>query len=143
MTPADIKNYQKDKSKTEEVKLQKPVPVELRYETIVVENGKVHIYRDVYELGTNTEDDLRRVLSAYDVELDQLDANVKAQLLGAIKSMAVDAHGNPVSEEDTKKANVSSKSGKVTTTIKGKKEIVIDVPQLAGKGYPSAVNLMG
>jgi len=143
LTPADIKNYQKDKSKTEEVKLQKPVLVELRYETIVVENGKVHIYRDVYELGTNTEDDLRRVLTAYDVELDQLDANVKSQLLDALKLMAVDAHGQPVSDEDTKKSNSPSKSGKVTTTIKGKKEIVIDVPQLAGKGYPPAVSLMG
>ena len=32
-----------------QVKLAKPVPVELRYETIVVEDGKLHIYRDVYD----------------------------------------------------------------------------------------------
>ena len=37
----------------------------------------------------------------------------------------------------------SKKSGKITTTIKGKKEIVVDVPQLAGKGYPDPVDLMG
>jgi len=143
LTPDGIKSYQKDKSKTQEMKLNDPVPVELRYETIVVDDGKIHIYRDVYELGTNTEENLRKVLNAYDVDLDQIDQNIKAQLLDALKSMAVDAHGQPVSEEDTKKPETPSKSGKVTTTIKGKKEIVIDIPQLAGKGYPLPVNLMG
>ena len=145
LTPADIANYQKDKSKTQEMKLNDPVPVELRYETIVAEDGKIHIYRDVYELGTNTEDNLRKVLSAYDIDLDQLDANVKQQLIDGLQSMAVDAHGNPVDENDNKSSDTGkkSKSGKITTTIKGKKEVVVDVPQLAGKGYPAPVNLMG
>jgi lipoprotein-anchoring transpeptidase ErfK/SrfK len=146
LTPQDIKSREEDRSKTQEMKLQNPVPVELRYETIVVEGGKVHIYRDVYELGTNTEDNLRKVLSAYDVDFDQLDQNVKQQLLDAVQSMAVDAKGNPVDENDNKDSNSNSKSrksGKITTTIKGKKEIVVEVPQLAGKGYPDPVDLMG
>jgi hypothetical protein len=65
--------------------------------------------------------------------------------MDALQSMAVDARGNPVDEDDSKAANSSKKpkSGKITTTIKGKKEIVIDVPQLAGKGYPAPVSLMG
>jgi lipoprotein-anchoring transpeptidase ErfK/SrfK len=145
LTPNDIKEREKDRSKTEEMKLNNPVPVELRYETIVVDDGKVHIYRDVYELGTNTEDNLRKVLSAYDVDLDQLDQNVKQQLMEALQSMAVDAKGNPVDENDKKDSSdgKKSKSGKITTTIKGKKEMVVDVPQLAGKGYPAPVDLMG
>ena len=145
LTLDDIKNYQKDKSKTQEMKLNDPVPVELRYETIVVEDGKIHVYRDVYELGTNTEENLQKVLSAYDVNLDQLDPNVKQQLMDALQTMAVDAKGNPVDENDKKDSasDKKSKSGKITTTIKGKREIVIDVPQLAGKGYPAPVNLMG
>ena len=145
LSPEDIKNYEKDKSKTQEMKLNNPVPVELRYETIVVEDGKVHIYRDVYELGTNTEDNLRKVLAAYDVDLGQLDPNVKQQLMDGLQSMAVDAHGNPVDGNDKKGSgsDKKTKSGKITTTIKGKKEIVVDVPQLAGKGYPAPVNLMG
>jgi lipoprotein-anchoring transpeptidase ErfK/SrfK len=145
LTPEDIKEHEKDRSKTDEMKLTKPVPVELRYETIVIEDGKVHVYRDVYELGTNTEDNLRKVLAAYDVDLDQLDPNVKQQLMDALDSMAVDAKGNPVDENDSKAADTSKKpkSGRVTTTIKGKKEIVVDVPQLAGKGYPAPVDLMG
>ena len=144
LTEDAIKKYQKDRSNTEELELNQSVPVELRYETIVAEDGKIHIYRDVYELGTNTEENLRKVLSAYDVNFDQLDQPVKDQLLEAIKSMAVDAKGEPVDENDKPDSDSSKpKSGKITTTIKGKKEIVIDVPQLAGKGYPSPVNLVG
>ena len=111
----------------------------------MVEDGKVHIYRDVYELGTNTEDNLRKVLAAYDVDLDQLDQSVKQQLIDALQSMAVDAKGDPVDEDDSKAANSGkkSKSGRITTTIKGKKEVVVEVPQLAGKGYPAPVNLKG
>ena len=143
LTIADIKNYQKDRSKTDELKLTNPVPVELRYETIVVENGQVHVYRDVYELGTNTEDNLRKVLSVYDMNYDDLDRSVKDQLLQALQSMAVDAHGDPVTENDPQNTNSKPKKGKITTTIKGQKEVVIRVPQLAGKGYPAPVNLVG
>jgi lipoprotein-anchoring transpeptidase ErfK/SrfK len=143
LTAEDIKKYQKDRSKTEELKLSSPVPVELRYETIVVEDGKVHIYRDVYELGTNTEENLRKVLAAYDVNLDDLDANVKQQLLDGLTSMAVDAKGNPVDEDDRPSNSSNSKKGKITTTIKGKKDVEVIVPQLAGKGYPAPVNLVG
>src|SRR5262249_41455286 len=44
-----IDTYLREKTKTRVVKLQKIVPVELRYETIVVEDGKLHIYKDVYD----------------------------------------------------------------------------------------------
>ena len=143
LSDADITNYQKDRSKTDELKLANPVPVELRYETIVVENGQVHIYRDVYELGTNTEDNLRKVLAVYGVNFDDLDQNVKDQLMQALQSMAVDAHGDPVDESANQNTNNKSKKGKITTTIKGQKEAVVTVPQLAGKGYPAPVNLVG
>src|SRR5215204_5291131 len=74
LTLEDITNYGKNKSETKNVKLQKPIPVELRYETIVVENGVLKIFRDVYERGTNTEENLRRVLEVYGVSLDSLQA---------------------------------------------------------------------
>src|SRR6266849_11137306 len=56
--------YLKKRTKTRVVKLDKSVPVELRYETIVVEDGQLHIYRDVYDQNTNTEENLRTVLEA-------------------------------------------------------------------------------
>jgi hypothetical protein len=59
--------------------------------------------------------------------------------------MALDAHGNPVDENANSNANKSSKpkSGHITTTVKGKKDITLEFAQLAGKGYPDPVNLEG
>ena len=70
MTAQQEHEYEQQKTKTQEVKLSEPVPVELRYETIVVQNGKLIVYRDVYEKGTNTEENLRKVLDAAGVPFD-------------------------------------------------------------------------
>src|SRR5690349_16961898 len=43
LTMDQIKGYEKNRTETKEVNLSQPMPVELRYETIVVEDGKVHI----------------------------------------------------------------------------------------------------
>jgi lipoprotein-anchoring transpeptidase ErfK/SrfK len=134
-----IAEYGKNKTETKPLKLSKAVPVELRYETITVEDGKLHIYRDVYDHGTNTEDNLRNVLQAYGVAADQLTENERAQVMRGLSQMARDATGKP-SEADgsTPKKNPT---GKVTRTIKGTKEVIIEIAALAGKGYPAPVDL--
>ncbi|MFN2502065.1 MAG: L,D-transpeptidase [Pyrinomonadaceae bacterium] len=141
ITLQDVKSYEKTKTETKEVKLEQPIPVELRYETIVLENGSLKIYRDVYEKGTNTEENLRRVLEHYGVSLDNLQPEVRQQLLDALQQMSLDAKGQPVTPTDAqaskKTANSNKGSGKVTSTIKGKKEVVLQLPELAGKGYPA------
>ena len=148
----DIGNYGKNKSETKNVKLQKPVPVELRYETIVVENGVLKIFRDVYERGTNTEENLRRVLDVYGVSLDSLDAADRDKILQGLKQMANDALGNPVDQNTSanmnsnansaKNQNSNSNRDKVTKNIKGKKEVTFQLAQLQGKGYPAPVNAL-
>lgn len=65
-------SYLENKQKTMTVKLTQTVPVELRYETIVLEDGKLHIYKDVYAQHTNTEENLRRVLEANGLKLEDL-----------------------------------------------------------------------
>ena len=110
VSQSDIEQYLTDKTKTKSVKLDQVIPVELRYETIVLEDGKLHIYKDVYAQHTNTEENLRRVLEAQGGRLEDLSAEQRQQALDALK-----------------------------TQPKG--EVVIDVPQLAQKGYPVAVNL--
>ncbi len=154
LTPADVKGYAAKPTETKSVKMDNAVPVELRYETIVVEDGKLHIYRDVYDKGTNTEDNLRAVLSVYGVTPEQLTPQERAQVTDALKEMAHDALGHPTNGDDSssntpsanKNAAVSNKkavkneSGKVTRTIKGRKEIVIEIAALKGKGYPAPVN---
>jgi lipoprotein-anchoring transpeptidase ErfK/SrfK len=140
LTPQDIQNYAKNPSKTQAVKLANPVPVELRYETIVVEDGKLHIYRDVYGFGTNTEENLRNVLAVYGVKLEDLSEQERTQALDALKQMARDAHGNPTDAGPTRPKG-RSKTGNVTYNVKGDKEVVIEVAALRGKGYPAPVNL--
>jgi lipoprotein-anchoring transpeptidase ErfK/SrfK len=108
ITTQEIKNYEKQKTETKNVKLQKTVPVELRYETIVVEDGKLRIFRDVYERGTNTEENLRRVLDSYGVSLDSLKDREK--ILQGLKQMAFDATGQPVETTGNQKANANTKN---------------------------------
>src|SRR6202008_4578696 len=67
-----IASYLEDREKTKTVKLNQSVPVELRYETIVLEDGKLHIYKDVYAQDTNTEENLRAVLEANGVRFEDL-----------------------------------------------------------------------
>ena len=108
-------SYLEDKEQTKTVKLNQPVPVELRYETIVFEGGKLHIYNDVYAQDTNTEENLRSVLEAHGLKFEDLSEQQRTQALDAL-------------------------SGK-TKPKKGEKEIVIDLGGLSAKGYPAPVDL--
>ncbi len=152
LTEKEIKDYEKQKTETKNVNLDKSIPVELRYETIVVEDGKLYIYRDVYERGTNTEENLRRVFDSYGVSFDDLDQKQKDEILKGLEQMAYNAVGKSVSEDESnsnteadsnKAKNEKSKKddAKVTRSVKGKKEVSFDVAQLQGKGYPKPVDL--
>lgn len=153
MTMQDIKGYEKTKSETKEVKLDAAIPVELRYETIVVEDGKLKIYRDVYERGTNTEENLTRVLETFGVSINNLPAADREKILAGLEMMAMDAEGSPVESHANANTNMTSSNsaksgknsnsgdGKVTRKIKGKKELIFEIAELKGKGYPAAVNM--
>ena len=143
---AQIAEYEKNKTETKNVKLQKAVPVELRYETIMVEDGKLHIYRDVYDHDTNSEETLRSVLQANGVTLEQLSDQERSQVMNALKEMSRDASGKldeskPDNTNRNSKAKSENSSGKVTRTIKGSKEVVIEIAALKGKGYPAPVGM--
>lgn len=142
ITMDEVKGYQKNKTETEDYKLSTPVPVELRYETIFVEDGKLKIFRDVYERGTNTEENLRRVLETFGVSLDSFDEKLRSEIMKGLESMASDASGKPVDEERGEESEKGKNtSDKVTRNIKGKKEVVFDIPELKGKGYPAPVSI--
>ncbi|HST51975.1 MAG TPA: L,D-transpeptidase family protein [Pyrinomonadaceae bacterium] len=140
LTPAQVAAYAQKRDRTQAVKLSTPVPVELRYETIVVQDGQLHIYRDVYDKGTDTEENLRNVLGVYGVRLEDLSEQERSQALDALQQMAHDAHGNPSRAADAPLRG-KSKTGGVTYNVKGEKEVVIDIAALRGKGYPAPVNL--
>ncbi len=160
LTLEQIMAYAKTPKETKDVKLNRSVTVELRYETIVIEDGKLHIYRDVYDRDTNTEENLRKVLETYGVTLEQLSEQERAAVLNALKEMSRDAAGKADETKASSNANASIEStqdkkasnknenkkvdandGKVTRAVKGKKEIVIEISALKGKGYPAAVEM--
>jgi hypothetical protein len=151
LSDADIASYKKNRSETKQVTLTNPVPVELRYETIVAEDGKLHIYRDVYDRNTNTEENLRAVLEANGIKLEDLTEEERSQILEALEEMSRDARGRPDSDAPATAKSTASpsasptpspkavarKSGRVTRNFRGKKEIVIEIAALKGKGYPA------
>ena len=144
LKPEDVAAYAKERDETKQVRLSAPVPVELRYETIVVEDGRLHIYRDVYDKGTNTEENLRRVLEAFSVRLEDLSEQERAQVTEALRAMARDARGNPADGQATPTPSPSpgkKTDVRETKTVKGQKEIVVEIAALRGKGYPAPVNL--
>ena len=87
VSESTITSYLEDKEKTKTVKLNQPVPVELRYETIVLEDGKLHLYKDVYAQETNTEENLRTVLEANGVRFEDLPEQQRTEILKALKDV--------------------------------------------------------
>ncbi len=158
ISDAAIKSYLADKTRTRVVKLDRVVPVELRYETIVIEDGKLHIYRDVYDQDTNTEENLRAVLDVNGVKLEDLGEEERAQVLDALNAMSrhplkaatTKTAGSP-SPSNSPLASTNAKTEKSEKKVaaararkpigKNQKEVVIELAGLKGKGYPAAMNL--
>ena len=84
-----IAAYLQKRTRTQVVKLSKIVPVELRYETIVIQDGQLHVYRDVYNKNTNTEENLRAAFEANGIGFDTLSEEQKTQALDAVNAMSL------------------------------------------------------
>jgi len=148
-----IADYEKKNTKTESVKLKQPVLVELRYETIVAQDGQLHIYRDVYERGTNTIENATRVLDAYGIKFEKLSEQEKSSLTRALDEMNQDARGNKIAgvdhpdqgpNEDSAQKREAAKEnrkekGQVTRKVLGQQDIAVPIAALKDKGYPAPV----
>jgi lipoprotein-anchoring transpeptidase ErfK/SrfK len=136
----EIAQYLDDKTRTKTVKLGQVIPVELRYETIVLEDGKLHIYKDVYGQDSNTEENLRRVLETHGARLDDLSAEQRQQALDALNAMSAKPTAT-ATVSPSPSPSVDKKTAKTTKKKTPQNEVVIDVGTLAQKGYPAPVNL--
>jgi lipoprotein-anchoring transpeptidase ErfK/SrfK len=155
LTEETMSAYLKKRTKTRTVALGQLIPVELRYETIVFEEGKLHIYRDVYDQNTNTEENLRAVFAANGVSFDTLGEQERAQVLEALNAMSrhpkkqatakpIPTTANdalPSSANTTAKASDRKAEAEQQKKLRNRKEIVIEVVELAGKGYPAPMSL--
>ena len=141
LTDQTLASYLEDKDQTKTVKLKQAVPVELRYETIVLENGKLHIYKDVYAQDTNTEENLRRVLETNGIKFEDLSEQQRTEASNALNAMSTNPQPTP-----SPSPSPEASPGKKAKTAKKKpakpqNEIVIDLSGVGQKGYPAPVNL--
>ncbi|MEP6743718.1 MAG: L,D-transpeptidase [bacterium] len=157
LSDTTIQSHLKDKTQTKVIKLDHAVTVELRYETIVAEDGKLHIYKDVYDQDSNTEENLHSVLQANGVRMEDLSEAERSQVMSALNAMSrhpqsetivnspkASASPSTASDATTNKAEKKpavAKAAKAKPIAKNQKEVVIEIAALKGKGYPVAVNL--
>lgn len=71
----------KRSSRTFVVRLDEPVPVDINYDTLVVERGVLHIYPDIYERGNNRPARLRAELKSSGVEMSKLNEEAFKEML--------------------------------------------------------------
>lgn len=155
-----IASYLKDPTKTRVVKLNTAVPVELRYETIVVEDGKLYIYKDVYDLNTNTEENLRLALEKSGVLFENLSEDERDQVLEALNAMSshpkkqpakpANANSSPATSANATGANENANAANANQPkpkaarkpiSRKQKQVALEVAALTGKGYPAPVDL--
>ncbi len=80
LTPAQI-SVAKNTKKTLTAELEPDIPVEITYDTIVVEAGKLHIYPDVYDRKKNTIENLRAELETSGVRASKLNDAILKKML--------------------------------------------------------------
>jgi lipoprotein-anchoring transpeptidase ErfK/SrfK len=150
LTAKTVRSFEKHKRRTKAIKLPLPVPIDLRYETIMAENGGLRIYRDVYERGTNTLANAKAVLAAYDIKYEQLSVQEQSDLNASLNKMNRDAHGREIGAADSlapSKGGVpasklaGAKKGRVTSKVKGQTDVLVTLAALQGKGYPAPAAL--
>ncbi|CAN5593297.1 hypothetical protein BH18ACI3_BH18ACI3_18010 [soil metagenome] len=83
VSPAQIAAAKRNK-KTLIAPLAPTVPVEITYDTIVVEGGRLHLYPDVYNHKRNTVENVRKELRSSGIDDDRLtDAAIKRMVAAA------------------------------------------------------------
>ena len=148
LSEADIARYEKTPTQTKSVKLPRMIPVELRYETVTVEDGKLHLYRDVYGRESKAGENLETALGMYGISMADLSEDERARVAAAldiVSGVAPDKTAAAKQTADQKRANRQKQTmtAEMTKQFRQKKEITVDIASIAGKGYPSPVDLDG
>jgi lipoprotein-anchoring transpeptidase ErfK/SrfK len=151
LTNGTMADYLKHRTRTQVVKLPRAVPVELRYETIVIENGQLHVYRDVYNKNTNTEDNLRAAFEADGISFDKISEAEQTRALDAVNAMSIHPKRQATPQPkpltnlnpEERKAVLAERRAEAErqAKLRNQKEIVIDISELTGKGYPPPKDL--
>jgi len=143
LTEQDISQYHQARTTTKTVKLGNTVPVELRYDTIVVEGGKLRIYPDVYGRGTNTEANVTAALAVYGVTPDQLSQQEREQVQSALSQVGGNDSSptTPASRNSDKSTRPKKQSERAMSSQRAQNGITIEIAALKGKGYPEPAEI--
>jgi len=85
VTPKQIANAKRTKN-TFIAENDSPIPVEITYDTQVIEAGRLHIYPDVYEYKKNTVQNLRAELESNGVDASQITDETLEKMLTQAKA---------------------------------------------------------
>ncbi len=132
-----LESFLRDKTKTKVLRLQNVVPVELRYETIVASDGKLHIYKDVYDQNSNTETALLEVLEANALSMEDLTEEERAEVLLELNAMSARPKKLSIATPAKATDTLSMEEGPTKTVRKNPKARVVAIEALMGKGYPA------
>ncbi len=100
VTDAEISKAKRTKN-TFLVELEKKLPIEITYDTLVVEDGKLRIYPDVYGFKKNTVENLREELKANEID----DADISDEILTKMLDRANAKNQYVVSLEEIRAGN--------------------------------------
>jgi lipoprotein-anchoring transpeptidase ErfK/SrfK len=144
LTPDEVAGYEAKPTQTKNYKLQKAVPVELRYETVVGEPGGLRVFRDVYERGSNTIPEAEKVLAVYGLKFEALQPAEQDALRAALDEMNRDAKGELIADDGSAtnpEKSAKAKTGGTTRDVVGRKEVFVPVAAMQRKGYPAPTGL--
>src|SRR5437660_12779879 len=125
------------------------MPLEQRNERLVVEDGKLHIYRDFYNQGTITEENLRAVLDAHGISLDAITDAERSHVMETMNVVSRHPKKQPTpvptpTQTPMDRAAIAAArkaEAERQKKLRSQKEFVLEISALTSKGYPAAVNL--
>jgi len=96
LTSNDVDRLSSDTIRTRLVELELPVPIEIRYDLAELRDGRVIVYRDVYELATRPlHDEVYALLAARGLDTTLVDSARVRRLISAVpragKSIVLDS----------------------------------------------------
>ncbi len=102
--------------KTFVIDLQETLPIEITYDTIVIEGGKLHIYPDVYGYKKNTVENLRKELKSNSID----DSNISDIDINKAFARAKNKRMYVVSVEQIKEGELLSGKAQPVLKLKSK-----------------------
>lgn len=112
--------------------LEEPLPVDINYDTMVVEGGVLHIYPDIYDRGLNRPARLRAELVSSHVDVSKLSDKTMKQMLSQVKR-----HTQFIVETSSIEQSRALEDGQLLPLIPKKKQQAVGSERLSSERLSS------